>query len=257
MSSSVNNNNEESSSRKGKGRRKVTMAKMENESNLQVTFSKRRNGLFKKASELSIRCGAETALVVFSPGDKPYSFGHPSVETVASRFLAGENDQNPTTDQYAAHEAERQMIANSTAELNQAVDEMDLAKNRAKELDQIIKQVGKIKQMKECNFQQLDQLKGEVLDFKNKLETKDGKENSFTGTPYNFPGPNLNLGSSTNLQSVEPTGSSFDPPFGSNLQGLPNQFPLCYGSGETIILVTMFQWLHMILLSRVPRRPIS
>ncbi|XP_073148288.1 MADS-box transcription factor 6-like [Henckelia pumila] len=200
---------------------------MENESNLQVTFSKRRNGLFKKASELSIRCGAETALVVFSPGDKPYSFGHPSVETVATRFLAaGANDQNPTADQYAAQEAERQMIANSTAELNQAVDELDLAKSQAKELDQIVKQLGRMKQMKQyCNLLRLDQLKGEVLQFQNKLENKD-----------NFPGPNPNIIS--HLQPVlEPAGSSFDPPpFGSSLQGLnPNQFPYsCYDQSNIL-----------------------
>ncbi|KAJ0010209.1 hypothetical protein Pint_33607 [Pistacia integerrima] len=56
--------------RKSKGRQKVEMVKMPNESNLQVTFSKRRSGLFKKASELCTLCGAEVALVVFSPGKK-------------------------------------------------------------------------------------------------------------------------------------------------------------------------------------------
>lgn len=63
------------------------MAKMENESNLQVTFSKRRSGLFKKASELNTLCGADIAVIVFSPGGKVYSFGHPSVELVLNRFL--------------------------------------------------------------------------------------------------------------------------------------------------------------------------
>lgn len=53
----------------------------------QVTFSKRRNGVFKKANELAILCGAEVAVVVFSPGGKPFSFGHPTVDAVAHRFL--------------------------------------------------------------------------------------------------------------------------------------------------------------------------
>ncbi|BBN69862.1 AGAMOUS-like 62 [Prunus dulcis] len=56
--------------RKSKGRQKVEMVKMANESNLQVTFSKRRSGLFKKASELCTLCGAEVAIIVFSPGRK-------------------------------------------------------------------------------------------------------------------------------------------------------------------------------------------
>lgn len=62
------------------------MVKLENEINLQVTFSKRHAGLFKKASELSILCGVESALIVFSPGDKDYSFENPNVEIITKRF---------------------------------------------------------------------------------------------------------------------------------------------------------------------------
>ncbi|KAK4485209.1 hypothetical protein RD792_007836 [Penstemon davidsonii] len=47
------------SARKRKGRQKLNIEKIENENNLQVTFSKRRVGLFKKASELATLTGAE------------------------------------------------------------------------------------------------------------------------------------------------------------------------------------------------------
>nr|XP_016497501.1 PREDICTED: agamous-like MADS-box protein AGL62 [Nicotiana tabacum] len=77
-----------------KGRQKVDMVKMQNESNLQVTFSKRRAGLFKKASELCTLCGAEIALVVFSPGKKVYSFGHPCVDSIVDRFLTRNSQPN-------------------------------------------------------------------------------------------------------------------------------------------------------------------
>ncbi|PHT61068.1 Agamous-like MADS-box protein AGL62 [Capsicum annuum] len=73
--------------RRSKGRQRIDIAKMQNESKLQVTFSKRRAGLFKKVSELCTLCGAEIAIVVFSPGRKVYSFGHPSVELLVDRFL--------------------------------------------------------------------------------------------------------------------------------------------------------------------------
>ncbi|PHU10380.1 hypothetical protein BC332_22240 [Capsicum chinense] len=73
--------------RRSKGRQRIDIAKMQNESKLQVTFSKRRAGLFKKASELCTLCGAEIAIVIFSPGRKVYSFGHPSVELLVDRFL--------------------------------------------------------------------------------------------------------------------------------------------------------------------------
>ncbi|PHT60935.1 Agamous-like MADS-box protein AGL62 [Capsicum annuum] len=73
--------------RRSKDRQRIDIAKMQNESKLQVTFSKRRAGLFKKVSELCTLCGAEIAIVVFSPGRKVYSFGHPSVELLVDRFL--------------------------------------------------------------------------------------------------------------------------------------------------------------------------
>ncbi|KAL9317339.1 hypothetical protein ACSQ67_013856 [Phaseolus vulgaris] len=53
----------DSGAKKSRGRQKIEMKKMSNESNLQVTFSKRRSGLFKKASELCTLCGAHVALV--------------------------------------------------------------------------------------------------------------------------------------------------------------------------------------------------
>ncbi|KAL4291361.1 hypothetical protein GQ457_14G017230 [Hibiscus cannabinus] len=70
--------------------KKVEIVKMKNESHLLVTFSKRRVGLFKKANELSILCAVEVDIVVISPGQKVYSFGHHSGYAVIVRFLSHE-----------------------------------------------------------------------------------------------------------------------------------------------------------------------
>ncbi|OAY32935.1 agamous-like MADS-box protein AGL62 [Manihot esculenta] len=70
-----------------KGRRKIEIKPIEAKSNLQVTFSKRRAGLVKKASELSLLSGAQVAVIAFSPGKKVFAFGHPNVETVLDRYL--------------------------------------------------------------------------------------------------------------------------------------------------------------------------
>ncbi|KAK9941693.1 hypothetical protein M0R45_007389 [Rubus argutus] len=83
--------------RANRGRQKIQMRKMENNSNLQVTFSKRRCGLFKKASELSTLTGVEIAMIIHSPGNKTYSFGHPSVQAVIDRYL-GVNPGPATTE---------------------------------------------------------------------------------------------------------------------------------------------------------------
>lgn len=48
------------------GRGKIEIKRIENNTNRQVTFCKRRNGLLKKAYELSVLCDAEVALIVFS-----------------------------------------------------------------------------------------------------------------------------------------------------------------------------------------------
>lgn len=50
------------------------MRRIENATSRQVTFSKRRNGLLKKAFELSVLCDAQVGLVILSPRDKLYEF---------------------------------------------------------------------------------------------------------------------------------------------------------------------------------------
>ncbi|XP_052197572.1 agamous-like MADS-box protein MADS2 isoform X2 [Diospyros lotus] len=56
------------------GRGRVELKRIENKINRQVTFAKRRNGLLKKAYELSVLCDAEIALIIFSNRGKLYEF---------------------------------------------------------------------------------------------------------------------------------------------------------------------------------------
>ena len=55
-------------------RQKIKIKKIDNVTARQVTFSKRRGGLFKKAQELSVLCDAEVALIVFSATGKLFEF---------------------------------------------------------------------------------------------------------------------------------------------------------------------------------------
>jgi hypothetical protein len=50
------------------------MKRIENATSRQVTFSKRRNGLLKKAYELSVLCEAEVAVIVFSQKGRLHEF---------------------------------------------------------------------------------------------------------------------------------------------------------------------------------------
>ncbi|KAL7132660.1 hypothetical protein ABFS83_12G089700 [Erythranthe nasuta] len=60
------------------GRGKVELRRIENKINRQVTFSKRRAGLLKKANEISVLCDAEVALIVFSHKGKLFEFSSDS-----------------------------------------------------------------------------------------------------------------------------------------------------------------------------------
>ncbi|KZV36495.1 MADS-box transcription factor 17-like [Dorcoceras hygrometricum] len=57
------------------GRGKVILERISNEVNRQVTFGKRKKGLLKKASELSVLCDSEVALIIFSSEGKLFHFG--------------------------------------------------------------------------------------------------------------------------------------------------------------------------------------
>ena len=57
-------------------RGRVEMRRIENATNRQVTFSKRRNGLLKKARELSVLCDAQVAVIIFSQKGRLYQFSN-------------------------------------------------------------------------------------------------------------------------------------------------------------------------------------
>nr|AKM16736.1 APETALA1 [Jatropha curcas] len=82
------------------GRGRVQLKRIENKINRQVTFSKRRAGLLKKAHEISVLCDAEVALIVFSHKGKLFEYSTDScMEKILERY-----------ERYSY--ADRQLIAN-------------------------------------------------------------------------------------------------------------------------------------------------
>ncbi|CAH8384942.1 unnamed protein product [Eruca vesicaria subsp. sativa] len=83
------------------GRGRVQLRRIENKIRRQVTFSKRRTGLVKKAQEISVLCDADVALLVFSPKGKlfEYSAGS-SMERILERYercsYAGQDVTTPS-----------------------------------------------------------------------------------------------------------------------------------------------------------------
>ncbi|TVT99552.1 hypothetical protein EJB05_55068, partial [Eragrostis curvula] len=85
--------------RQSQGKQRIKICFIENKERRQVTFSKRRSGIFKKASELCLLCGAHVAVIVFSAARRPkvFGIGYPSVDDVLRAYvpLPGEEGAGP------------------------------------------------------------------------------------------------------------------------------------------------------------------
>ncbi|KAI5588926.1 hypothetical protein POPTR_005G150501v4 [Populus trichocarpa] len=68
------------------GRGKIEIRRIDNSTSRQVTFSKRRGGLLKKAKELAILCDAEVGVMIFSSTGKLYDFSSTSMKSVIERY---------------------------------------------------------------------------------------------------------------------------------------------------------------------------
>ncbi|XP_061996952.1 MADS-box protein AGL42-like isoform X9 [Rosa rugosa] len=67
-------------------RGKIQMKRIENATSRQVTFSKRRNGLLKKAYELSVLCDAEVAVIIFSQSGRLYEFSSSDMQKTINQY---------------------------------------------------------------------------------------------------------------------------------------------------------------------------
>ncbi|KAK9086038.1 hypothetical protein Sjap_026449 [Stephania japonica] len=79
------------------GRGKIEIKRIENTTNRQVTFCKRRNGLLKKAYELSVLCEAEVALIVFSSRGRLYEYANNSVKHTIERYKKTSTDHSSSS----------------------------------------------------------------------------------------------------------------------------------------------------------------
>lgn len=102
------------------------MRRIENATSRQVTFSKRRNGLLKKAFELSVLCDAEVALVIFSPRGKLYEFASSSMQETIERYRNHVKDVQ--TDTSSVEDV--QHLKNETATMAKKVELLEVAKRK-------------------------------------------------------------------------------------------------------------------------------
>ncbi|XP_070053263.1 MADS-box protein AGL42-like isoform X1 [Nicotiana tomentosiformis] len=126
-------------------RGKVQMKRIENLSSRQVTFSKRRNGLLKKANELSVLCDAEVALIIFSQKGRLYDFASSNMQKTIERY----------------HERARETMVDNSTELQQYMEHLKHeTANMAKKIE--ILEVSKRKLMGQglgsCSMDELQEI---------------------------------------------------------------------------------------------------
>ncbi|XP_042066825.1 agamous-like MADS-box protein AGL11 isoform X1 [Salvia splendens] len=81
------------------GRGKIEIKRIENNTNRQVTFCKRRNGLLKKAYELSVLCDAEVALICFSTRGRVYEYANTNIRSTIERYKRATSSSSSYTTQ--------------------------------------------------------------------------------------------------------------------------------------------------------------
>ncbi|PIN16067.1 MADS box transcription factor [Handroanthus impetiginosus] len=102
------------------GRGKIEIKKIENVNSRQVTFSKRRGGLLKKAKELAVLCDAQVAVIIFSGTGKLYEFASSSMEQILGRYNQNHGNQELVTADQQTDDQHK-----SLAEINALKDEIE------------------------------------------------------------------------------------------------------------------------------------
>jgi len=83
------------------GRKKIEIKTIHDERNRQATFSKRKNGLLKKAYELSVLCDCEIAVIIFSSNGKLIQYSSKNIGEIFQKYSeGGEPDQVKTNEDF-------------------------------------------------------------------------------------------------------------------------------------------------------------
>ena len=145
----------------GTGRRKIDIKRIEKKQSRLVTFSKRRQGLFSKAAQLCSSSGANIAVVIFSPHDRPYAFGHPSTDAVIERFLGSEERLNEVEDTVEGEGKKLKEVEDTVEGEGKKGFKLDTALD----LDEVEQSEAILKQMKKSKgFRQLDMAVEKMLE---------------------------------------------------------------------------------------------
>nr|XP_051200357.1 MADS-box transcription factor 23-like isoform X1 [Lolium perenne] len=123
--------------KKTKGRQRRELRRVEDKEARQVTFSKRKAGLWKKASELALLCHAHVSVVVVSEAGRSFAFSSSSADAVLAGGCGGSDAPEEDWEDLEALSREAKERA---AEVEKEAERMSAAGNKVLELQ---RQTGK------------------------------------------------------------------------------------------------------------------
>ncbi|XP_072953163.1 MADS-box transcription factor 22-like isoform X2 [Typha angustifolia] len=153
-------------------RERIQIRKIDNTAARQVTFSKRRRGLFKKAEELSILCDAEVALIVFSSTGKLFHFSSSSMKDIIEKY----NMHSSNLQESVQQPLDLNLENNKLASLSKKVAEtsLQLRQMRGEELEGLsVDELQQLEKNLEAGLHNVLQRKGEqFIEQVNELQRK-------------------------------------------------------------------------------------
>ncbi|KAG7026868.1 MADS-box protein JOINTLESS, partial [Cucurbita argyrosperma subsp. argyrosperma] len=142
---------------------KIQIRKIDNATARQVTFSKRRRGLFKKAKELSVLCDADVALIIFSTTGKLFEYSSSSMKGIIERH----NLHSKNLQKLEQPSLELQLVENSNyTRLNKEIAEKthQLRQMRGEELQTLnIDELQQLEKSLEFGLSRVMEKKGEKI----------------------------------------------------------------------------------------------
>ncbi|CAN7014326.1 unnamed protein product [Brassica rapa subsp. trilocularis] len=145
-------------------REKRRIKKIDNITARQVTFSKRRRGIFKKADELSVLCDADVALIIFSATGKLFEFSSSRMRDILGRYNLHASNINKVMGQPSPY---HQQVENcNLSRLSQEVEDKtkQLRKLRGEDLEGLnLEELQRLEKMLESGLSRVSEKKGEFL----------------------------------------------------------------------------------------------
>ncbi|XP_076465520.1 myocyte-specific enhancer factor 2A-like [Babylonia areolata] len=144
------------------GRRKIQIVRINDERNRQVTFTKRKFGLMKKAYELSVLCDCEIALIIFTSHNRLYQYASSDMDKVLLKYTEYNDVVVSQTNKDIVDNLNKVKKEDGTGEMDGDDEDSGLSPRTEENYRQINEQYDQAVQQGTLNVKNVAQLQGAV-----------------------------------------------------------------------------------------------